>query len=83
MKNNLNTEAIIIPEYLSFRRMICPELLQFIFWPTVIAGIYTNAWLTVVAGYRIEWWSLMSGILIFRIAFESLFLYTYLKRTGP
>jgi len=82
MENHRNTEVIIISEFLSFRRMICPDLLQFIFWPVIVVGIYSNAWLMAVADYRIEWWSFASGILILRIAFECLFLYTYLKRTG-
>lgn len=81
MRINRNAEVMLLPEYLSFRRMICPDLLQFIFWPAVVVGIYFNAWLIIVAGYHIEWWSLTSGILMLRIAFECLFLYTYMKRT--
>lgn len=77
-----NTDVAMIPEFLSFRRLIAPDLLQFIFWPAVIIGIYYNTWLIVLDGYNIEWWSLVSGIMVLRIAFECLFLYTYLRRTG-
>ena len=82
MNMSRNTEVAKIPEFLSFRRMIAPDLLQFFFWPIVIIGIYYNTWLMVLDGYSIEWWSLVSGILMLRAAFECLILYTYLRKTG-
>ena len=80
MQMHRDSEAVMLPEFLSFRKMISPYILQFLFWPAVIVGIYYNTLLDVVAGYHIVWWSLISGILMLRIAFECLFLYTYLKR---
>jgi hypothetical protein len=80
MQMNREPGAVMLPEFLSFRKMISPYLLQFLFWPAVIVGIYYNTLLDVTTGYHIVWWSLVSGILMLRIAFECLFLYTYLKR---
>ena len=80
MKMNQREDVAMIPEFLSFRRMIAPDLLQFIFWPTVIIGIYYNTWFAVLDGYNVAWFSLSSGILILRAAFECLFLYTYLRK---
>lgn len=80
MKIEHRTEAVILPEFLSFRRMIAPFLLQFIFWPAVVASIYYNTWLVIAIGYHMEWWSLFSGIVMLRLAFECMFLYTYLRR---
>ena len=78
---NCNHEVVILPEFLTFRRIISPVLLQFIFWPTVIIGIYYNNWLIVEAGYHMHWWTLISGIMLLRLAFECLFVYTFLRRT--
>lgn len=82
MNLNQGQNTAVLPEFLAFRRLIATEILKFIFWPAVIIGVYYNAWLTFLVGYDVNWLSITSGILILRLAFECLFLYTYLRKTS-
>ncbi|MCB0112106.1 MAG: hypothetical protein KDE53_39560 [Caldilineaceae bacterium] len=58
-------------EYLLFKKMLAPLLLQILFWPAVGASIYYSIWL-IVRGYRIGWVPLIVGTLSVRVLFETL-----------
>ncbi|MEZ4712250.1 MAG: hypothetical protein R3A44_33990 [Caldilineaceae bacterium] len=60
-------------EYLFFRKMLSPILLQILFWPAIGASIYYSAWL-IWHGNRIGWAPLIVGTLFVRVLFEMLIL---------
>ena len=60
-------------DFLAFRRMISPVLLQILFWPAALASIYFSAWL-IFEGNAIGWVPLIVGTLFVRVIFEVLLL---------
>ena len=61
-------------EFLAFRRMIAPVLLQVMFWPAAFASIYYSVWL-IRAGNSIGWVPLIVGTLFVRVLFEAMILF--------
>lgn len=60
-------------DFVAFRRMIAPLLLQIMFWPAALASIYYSVWL-IVKGNAIGWVPLIVGTLFVRVVFEVLML---------
>ena len=60
-------------DYLLFKKMISPLLLQILFWPAVAASIYYSTQL-ILNGNRIGWIPLIVGTLFVRVLFETLIL---------
>ena len=56
-------------EFIRFRRMISPVLLQILFWPAIAASIYYSSWL-ILQGNLIGWVPLIVGTLFVRVFFE-------------
>lgn len=61
-------------DFVAFRRMISPLLLQIMFWPALIASIYYSAWL-ILEGNPIGWVPLIVGTLFVRVVFEAMILF--------
>ena len=47
-------------DFIAFRRMIAPVLLQIMFWPAAFASVYYSGWL-IVQGNTIGWVPLIWG----------------------
>ncbi len=56
-------------DFLLFKKMVAPILLQFLFWPAIIASIYYSVQL-IIAGKTIGWVALIVGTLFVRVVFE-------------
>jgi len=61
-------------DFIAFRRMISPVLLQIMFWPAAFASIYYSAWL-IREGNAIGWVPLIVGTLFVRVLFEVMILF--------
>ena len=62
-----------IIDYLAFRRMIAPVLLQVLFWAGVGGTLY-GTWV-LISLYHWAWWmALVFGLIATRILFEGLIL---------
>ena len=61
-------------DFITFRRMISPILLQVMFWPAAGASIYYSAWL-IREGNAIGWIPLIVGTLFVRVVFEGMILF--------
>ena len=82
MNNGWGEKTAVLPEFLAFRRLIAPGVIQFGFWPMVLIGIYYNTWQSYLDVYSVNWLSITSGFFILRIALEFLFMYIYLRKTS-
>lgn len=60
-------------DYLLFKKMVSPVLLQILFWPAVAASIFYSTRL-ILDGNRIGWLPLIVGTLFVRVLFEILIL---------
>jgi hypothetical protein len=69
-------------DFLLFRKMIAPILLQILFWPAVAASLYYS-WQLVRGGYMVGWIPLIVGTVFVRVVFElGLLLFRIYERLG-
>ena len=61
-------------DFVTFRRMIAPVLLQIMFWPAAFASVYYSVWL-ILEGNSIGWIPLIAGTLFMRVVFEVTILF--------
>ncbi len=56
-------------DYILFRKMVAPVLLQVLFWPAAFACIYFSIRL-ILDGQQVGWVPLIVGTLFVRVVFE-------------
>ena len=69
-------------DFLLFRKMLAPVLLQFLFWPAAAASMYYSSQL-VLNGNPMGWIPLIVGTVFVRVIFELwLLLFRIYERLG-